>query len=195
MPRLPGRAVLAAGAASVLLVAALGVRALEPSAPDAPPRNENDAAVLTPEIAIRNWPQRPRLAARAMIEKYGAPDVFDQESMTWAGNRPWDETVVRRAAPAGESIQQSVHYPVTLAKLAQVRSLGGRIEYDPSNGELSSSSDVEGLNFLALNLADEVVSGKRSLPRARALYRRTRELTESGKSSPYTTGLLFSPRE
>jgi len=195
MPRQPGRGALVLGTASALLVAALGVRALEPSAPDAPVKNETDAAVLTPEIAIRNWPERPRLAARAMLEKYGKPDVFDQDSLTWTGNRPWDETVVRRGASLGESIQQSVHYPVPLAKLAQVRRVGGRIEYDSSNGELSSTSDIEGLNFLAMNLADEVAAGKRSPEEAHAFYRRTLELTENGKSSPYTSTLLFTPHE
>lgn len=195
MARHPGRGALALGAVSLLLVAALGVRALEPSAPDAPVRNETDAAVLTPEIAIRNWPERPRLAARAMLEKYGKPDTFDQEAMVWAGNRPWDETVVRRAASNDECIQQSIHYPVSLAKLAEVHKLEGRIGYDSSRGELWSAADTEGLNFLALNLADEVVSGKRTADQARAFYRRTRELTENGKSSPYTQALLFRPHE
>ena len=194
MPRIPGRGALVLGAASALLVAALGVRALEPSAPDAPVRNETEDAVRTPQDLIRNWPERPRLAARALIEKYGAPEIAGEDALSWVGNAPWDNTTVRRSADLGESIQQSVHYPVTLAELSRVRGLGARIEYDSSSGELSSTSDSEGLNFLALNLADEVASGKRSPGEARSFYRRTRELAQAGKSSPYTSGFLFQRR-
>jgi hypothetical protein len=193
MPTHPGHGALAF-AAGFLLVAALGARALEPAAPDAPVRNETDQSVRTAETIIRDWPERPRLAARALIEKYGAPDIAGDDSLSWVGNRPWDDTVVRRTAPAGESLQQSIHYPVSLPKLAALRGLGGRIEYDSSSGELSSYSDSEALNFLALNLADEVVAGKRSPEQARESYGRTRELAEAGKSSPYTSGFLFTRR-
>lgn len=193
MSRHPGPGVVAFAAAS-LLVAALGAWAVVPGPPQTPVRNETGEAVLTPENIIRNWPERPRLAARAMIEKYGAPEIANADALSWVGNDPWDDTVVRRSADIGESIQQSIHYPVTLPKLAAVRGIGGRIEYDSSSQQLSSTADVEGLNFLALNLADEVVSGKRTAEQARELYRRTRELTAAGKSSPYTSTLLFTRR-
>lgn len=189
----PARVALAI-APALMLAAALGALAIEPSAPSAPVRNMNDEAVRTPQTIVRNWPERPRLAALALIEKYGAPQIAGTDALSWVGNAPWDDTTVRRAADLGGSIQQSVHYPVTLPKLAEVRNIGGRIEYDSSSQQLSSTADTEGLNFLALNLADEVLSGKRTAGQARELYRRTSELTAAGKSSPYTSTLLFTPR-
>jgi hypothetical protein len=193
MSRHPARVALAA-APALMLAAALGALAIEPGAPSAPVRNETDEAVRTPQTIVRSWPERPRLAALAMIEKYGAPQIADADSLSWVGNGPWDDTVVRRGAGPGGSIQQSVHYPVSLTKLAAVRNIGGRIDYDPSSGELSSTADAEGLNILALNLADEVVSGKRSAEQAREAYRRTSELAAAGKSSRYTSSLLFPRR-
>lgn len=193
MSRHPARAALAA-APALMLVAALGALAIEPGAPSAPVRNETDEAVRTPRTIVRNWPERPRLAALALIEKYGAPQIASTDALSWVGNAPWDDTTVRRGADLGGSIQQSVHYPVSLPKLAEINKIGGRIEYDSSSQQLSSTADAEGLNFLALNLADEVLSGKRTSAQASELYRRTRELTAAGKSSPYTSALLFTPR-
>ena len=193
MSRHPGRSLLAF-AVPALLVAALGALAIEPGPSDSPVLNENDEAVRTPKNIVRNWPERPRLAALAMIEKYGPPQIVDNDALSWVSNGPWDDTVVRRSADLGGSIQQSIHYPVTLPKLAVVKNIGGRIEYDSSSQQLSSTADVEGLNFLALNLADQVVSGKSSAGQAHDAYRRTRELTAAGKSSPLTSALLFTTR-
>jgi hypothetical protein len=190
----PRRGVLAFTAASALLIGAYAARAVETEAPDNPVRNETDETVRTPESIVRDWPERARLAAGALIEKYGAPQIADADSLSWVGNRPWDGTVVRRGAPAGQSIQQSIHYPVSLAKLAALGDLGGRVEFDSSSGELSSYADEESLNFLALNLADEVVTGKSTPDRARERYRRILDLTKTGKSSSYTAGFLFTPR-
>jgi hypothetical protein len=187
-----GRVIAGFAGVLVALVATLGVEAEMPQPAEPEVRNETDAVVQTPETAIRDWPERPRLAARALIEAYGEPDIFDKNSVSWVGNRPWDETVVRRLAPAGETVAQSIRYPVSLEQLAALRSLGGRLEFDASSGELTSYADAEGLNFLALNLADEIVARKRGPDQARALYRKTRELAEAGKSSPYTSGFLFT---
>ncbi|MDE2291140.1 MAG: hypothetical protein KGL53_03565 [Elusimicrobia bacterium] len=161
-------------------------------------RNETPAAAKNPETLIQNWPERSRLAARALLEKYGRPDIFDENRLAWEGNRPWDETVVRRAAPADvpaltsrDVLEQSISYRVPPGKAAALKSFDGRLVVDRENAVLTSYSASEGLNYLALNLADEIVEGKRSPEEARAFYRRTAELAEAGKSSPYMNGFLF----
>ena len=47
------------------------------------------------------------------------------------------------------------------------------------------------MNFLALNLADEIATGKRSVEEARDFYARVETLSRAGKSSAYTENLLF----
>jgi hypothetical protein len=51
------------------------------------------------------------------------------------------------------------------------------------------SSDL--VNFLALNIADEIIRGRRDVRGAIAFYRRTLDLAAAGKTSPYMTRLLF----
>lgn len=165
-----------------------------------PVRNETAVAAENPETIVGNWPPRSRALARFLLLKYGKPDIYDRDLLLWDEDGPWEEIRVLRAAPAGvpggnpgEILKQTIFYEVPAAKLDALRRFDGHLEYDPETGLLSSFAEDERLNDLALNLAHDVVAGRRTPDEARAFYLRTRKLAESGKSSPYLDGLLFRP--
>lgn len=60
-----------------------------------------------------------------------------------------------------------------------------------TNGELSARCDKEGANFLALNLADEVITGKRSPKSARAEYAKQIMAMMAGQPAPLTEKLML----
>jgi hypothetical protein len=157
---------------------------------------QDAAAVQTPESSIRNWPERPRAAARALIAKYGEPTRFSDDDLVWFDNGPWRKTVVYRDAPQGflhakNILEQSISYDVPPGKLAKLKSFDGGLSFDKKSGELTSRAETETLNFLVLNLADEIVTDKRSPDESRDFYRKTLRLSESGKTSAYMGGFLF----
>jgi hypothetical protein len=76
-------------------------------------------------------------------------------------------------------------------KRAALRRFDARVAFDPETGELSAQSESERFNYLALNLADEIVNGKRTADQAKDFYLKTSRLAASGKSSPYMDGFLF----
>ena len=156
------------------------------------------AAVKTPESVIERWPGRPRSEARVLIAKYGEPANFDDDNLIWYKNGPWQKTVVYRKAPQGvmgfhakDILEQTIAYRVPDDKIAELKRFDGRIRFDKANGQLSSVSESENLNYLALNLVDEIVTDKRNADEARDFYRKTTKLTESGKTSAYLDGFLF----
>lgn len=184
----------------LLALCAFGASAEIPGPDEPPVRNETTAAVQTPETVVQQWPERSRGAALALIEKYGEPDLFDEDSLTWDENGPWDETVVYREAPLvsieddGRNIlKQSIDYDADVPekKIAALGRFDARVEFDPETGELSAQSEGENLNYLALNLADEIVSGKRTADQAKDFYLKTTRLAAAGKMSPYMEGFLF----
>ncbi len=59
------------------------------------------------------------------------------------------------------------------------------------NEQLSARTDNEETNYLSLNLADEVVSGRLNAVEASEIYDKTLELLFAGKSSSFTTKLHF----
>jgi hypothetical protein len=175
----------------------LGPCAARAPAKEAPPYDAAySAAVPTPESAIRNWPERPRAVAGALIAEYGEPSRFSDNELVWLQNGPWHMTVVHRDAPESflrpkNILEQSIRYDVPAGKISALNKFDAALRFDNGSGELVSQGESESLNLLAVNLAQEIVAGKRTPAEARDFYRKTVRLSESGKSSPYMTGFLF----
>jgi hypothetical protein len=164
---------------------------------------EESRSTQTPETILLSWPAPSRTAARALIEKYGPPDAYDTHELVWHRNGPWDRTMIFDHATwssradknkDGDFLMQTVGYAVPPEKRQELRRFDPGLAFNPETGELSSKSASEGANFLALNLADEIVRGRRTVAEARRFYRYARDLQLSGKSSPYNDGLMFRVR-
>lgn len=167
-----------------------------------PPPTEGTAASQTPETVILKWPEGARATARMMISEYGEPTRFSEGALVWFGNGPWQKTVVYRSAwphflgkRDKDYLEQSVAYQVPTEKIDDLKRFDRRLEVNERHGLLSARSESEATNFLALNLADEIVAEKRNADDARDFYRKTETLAKTGKSSAYMAGLLFSSRE
>jgi hypothetical protein len=91
-------------------------------------------------------------------------------------------------------LEQTVGYQVPNDKVNALKRFDKRLDVNQTAGELSSRSESESMNILALNLADEIVNDRRSVEEARDFYRETERLSRSGKSSRYIDGLLFDVR-
>lgn len=156
------------------------------------------APVPSAEKAINGWPERAKLAARATIEAYGQPDEAGADALVWRNNGPWKRTVVyRRAWPRAQSgedknyLENTVAYRLRASRAEDAVRFDSKVDADPKFKELSSRSESEAMNFLTLNLAHEVVVGRRSPEDARRFGARIARLAASGKSSPYLEKLLF----
>jgi hypothetical protein len=163
-----------------------------------PMETQSSHSAQTPERAMKDWPESARGIARVMIEKYGEPDRISDDALVWYNNGPWQKTVVYREAwPHSvtmrdkDFLEQTIGYQVPHDKVNALWRFDKRLNINQSAGELSSRSESESLNFLALNLADEIVNDYRSVEDARDFYTKTERLAMSGKSSEYLDGFLF----
>jgi hypothetical protein len=111
----------------------------------------------------------------------------------------WKRTVVYRnawphfiAIRDKDYLEQTIGYQVPGDKIEALESFDKRIRVDKGDGELSARSESEASNYLAINLAEEIITEKRTVEDARDFYRKTEELSKSGKSSPYLEGFIFS---
>jgi hypothetical protein len=148
--------------------------------------------------AIAGWPGPPHRVANFIMDKYGLPDQIFADKMVWNDNGPWQQTIVYRtgARAAGlhdyqDVIRQSIGYDVTRSKAAQLAKMDMGFAVDRRHGELSVASDSEENNFLAINLAIEVVLGRKTPKEAQGFYTRIIALAAEGKSSPYMERFLF----
>jgi len=184
---------------TVAVIAAVAILALvSDQGSRAPvPRTAVSSAPAAEDLLSR-WPEKPRALARLLVEKYGAPDQVLASQVSWNGRGPWKRIVVfRDPDPAGRSdhLLESVAYGAVPMDhhWKDLAAFGLGASYDPAARELTARTDSQETNYLALNLADEVLRGRRSARDARDFYDAAANLSSAGKSSPYMQGLLFVP--
>lgn len=151
------------------------------------------------EAAIKDWPKEVQSQARMLIERYGQPATATATELVWNDNGPWRKTTLRREgftqATMGKDrdhLEQVISYQVPKGKVAEIKRFDKRIEVNEAANELISRADSESMNYLALNLADDIVKGQRSVQGARVFYQKVKMLERSGKSSPYLDGFIFT---
>jgi hypothetical protein len=144
--------------------------------------------------AISDWPEQVRDLAELVIQEYGPPDAVEPARLSWQARGPWRAIVVLRDSP-GAVLEESVAYEVPVRRWRALGAFDRGVDYDPVKRRLIARTDREETNFLALNLADEIVRGRRTPAEAREFYDTVYSLSLAGKSSPYMERLLFRPQD
>jgi 3-oxoacyl-[acyl-carrier-protein] synthase III len=89
-------------------------------------------------------------------------------------------------------MQQWISYKVPTDKLNELAMYDGSVVVERTTGMISARCDKEGANFLALNLAHDIATGKRSVEDAREMYGKEVMKMKAGQMTEYTKGLMFS---
>jgi hypothetical protein len=139
-----------------------------------PPMSLDQAAV---ERMIVGWKRKPQEVARKTMATYGLPHEATSMRLIWHNNGPWKRTeLVNEEIPHNfpkphtDMLLQAIDYPLPLEKYDQLAEYDGSVIAERTKGELAARCDMEEANFLALNLAHEIVTGARSVPKARQFY-------------------------
>jgi hypothetical protein len=183
-------------------LAALGLSACTPrSVETVSPGQVTTTRVVsrTASDVLASWPEKQQETANMLIGKYGQPTVIGDRMIAWFNTGPFVQTVLMRDGQPHnfpmahvDYLTQTIKHTVPANKLAELYQYDGSVWFHRTRGELSAQCDVEAMNFLALNLAHDIITGKRSVNDARAFYARTAMAFKQGdRSSPYVTGLIF----
>lgn len=149
---------------------------------------------------IKDWPDVSKEAANAMTEKYGQPDEATPTMLVWHENGPWLRTIVYKEAvdhdfpmPHKDVLEQFVSYDVPPDKFDELAQYDGSVIAERTKGELSARCDKEVANYLAINLADDIVKGEKSVEEAREFYAKTIKEVLQGQEPEYVASLRFDP--
>lgn len=150
--------------------------------------------------SLEGWPAASREAIADMTAKYGRPNEMTPTMAVWHNNGPWKRTIVYRTeVPHSfpmqhpDVMQQFVDYRVPTDRYDDLAMYDGSVVVERTNGEMSARCDKEGANFLALNLAQEIATGRRTAEDARRMYAEQIMAMKAGRPAPYTERLLFTP--
>jgi hypothetical protein len=173
--------------------------------PPSPPANAQQQTPSTESLAwvqkhIAAWPEKTRQLAARLVTKYGPPADVAARQITWYGNGPWKRTALYRdevqhnfASSHKDVLEQTINYKVPTDKLAALADFNGSVVVNRTRGELSSISDGEDTNFLALNVADDVIKGERDPDQARTYYAQIIRARMIREPEAYLQGLKFKP--
>ncbi len=147
---------------------------------------------------IANWPANPKKVAQEVMKKYGEPNESTPTMLVWHNNGPWKRTIIHvKEAPHKfpkthtDMLQQFIDYRVPPAKFDEVAMYDGSVVAERTVGELSARCDKEEMNFLALNLANDVAMGKKTVQQARDYYTKAVMNFMKGKMDPYVQKFQF----
>jgi hypothetical protein len=152
------------------------------------------------EHILAGWKDEPRQTAIQVLAKYGLPDEATPERLVWHNNGPWKVTMLVNEEiphyfpkPHHDFLYQAIYYHVPLDMFDDLAFYDGSVIVERTKGTIAARCDKEENNFLALNLADEIIRGKRSVDSAREFYAET---IIQMQHQEYTKGFLFSvPQE
>lgn len=153
----------------------------------------------TVDDLIRDWPEMSRKAANSMRDKYGEPDEVTASMLIWHDNGPWKRTIVYNTVvnhdfpkPHQDVLEQVIDYSVPADKFDDLARFDGSVVAKRTSAELSARCHKESMNMLALNLADDIVKGERSVEEARQKYAETVLAVGNGETPELVRDLQFN---
>jgi hypothetical protein len=147
-------------------------------------------------------PDWENVSLNMMIDKYGSPDIVESNRVVWEKKGPWKRMVVwddmgvglghgQMRKPTDGNLEEVLEYLVPENKRRAVEDFSERLKVSEDGALISARSFSEERNFLALNLADEIIRGVKTPEEAKAFDAATLQLADAGKPSPYMKRLLF----
>lgn len=155
--------------------------------------------VMMPDI--KSWPEASRMAAEDMMSKYGQPEAYGEEILGWMNEGIWktihvskEETKHSFPIEHTDMLEQCISYKVPEDKMDDLGKFDGSITFDRTQGLMCARCDMEVNNFLALNLANDIVTGKMTVEEARKRYADIIKEKMNGGDPKYMKELAFSPQ-
>ncbi len=160
----------------------------------------NDKKMEMMMTDLKSWPEASQMAAMDMMTKYGKPNESTEHMLVWYNNGPWKRTIIydvetKHIFPVFHTdvMEQWIVCYVPEDKFDELAMYDGSVTVRRTDGEISAKCDKEGANFLAINLANDVITNKKSVEEARAFYAKTiKEFALENKTSEYMKGLQFT---
>ncbi|MFQ5739335.1 MAG: hypothetical protein ACE5JX_10010 [Acidobacteriota bacterium] len=147
---------------------------------------------------IAAWPETAKGAAKEMAGKYGTPDRVGGDLLVWQNKGPYVWIRVHGVeVPHNFPVQHkdvldiAIPYKVPVSKYTELAEFDGSATVMRTKGLLVASCFKEGLDIAILNLAHDVVTGKKTSVRARRAFAQIAMGLMKGEKNSYAAALQF----
>lgn len=115
------------------------------------------------------WPEQNKELMNKLISKYGLPNESTSNSLVWMNNGPWKRTELTNQS-GNSMLKQTANLDIPSEKVSDLALFNKSITVNQNENEISAASDQEELNFLSLNLANDIVNDRLGPFEARKRY-------------------------
>jgi hypothetical protein len=147
---------------------------------------------------IASWPETAKSTAKEIAQKYGAPDMVGSDLLVWQNKGPYVWIQVRSRevehnfpVPHKDVLLVAIPYKVPGTMYNKLAEFDGSATAMRTDGLLAAACFKEGLDILILNLANDVVTGKKTPAQARMAFGQVAMGFMKGEKNPYTEALQF----
>ncbi len=138
---------------------------------------------------LERWPAESKEAAELVVKKWGEPDEMTESMLIWHHKGPWKKIIAYREftrhnfpIPHIDAVESFIDYKVPVNKFCDLAEFDGSVIAERTVGEMSARCHDEEANSLALNLADDIIQGKKTVEEARNYY--AKEFLDYRKKEP-----------
>lgn len=164
-----------------------------------PAINQNGTGAVPYSDGTEDWPKASKMAVQEITGKYGKPEGITPEELIWWNKGIWkkiciNKVEVKHSFPIEHTdmMQTSIMYKVPEDKMDDLGKFDGSVTFDRTQGTMSARCDMEANNFLALNLANDIVVGKKTVEEARTAFGDIVKEKMNGGNPVYMQKLTFS---
>ena len=148
---------------------------------------------------VSNWPEAGRMAVDEITKKYGPADYFNEDELNWMNKGVWKKICISKMESKHsfpiehtDNMTTTISYKVPVDKMDDLGRFDGSVTFDRTQGLLSARCDKEANNFLALNLANDIVKGKKTVEQARKAFADIVKSKMNGANPIYMQKLTFA---
>lgn len=180
---------------SLILIAGLGKLSAQENKV-----SKDKKVMMMPDL--NNWPEASRMAVKEITDKYGKPDGITKDELIWMKKGVWkkisiDKKETKHSFPIEHTdmMQTTISYKVPMEIMDELGKFDGSVTFDRTQGTMSARCDKEANNFLALNLANDIITGKKSVEEARKAFGDIVKEKMNGGNPLYMQKLTFAVQE
>ena len=138
---------------------------------------ENNLVLTSSLTGMDDWPETSKMAVKEITDKYGKPDATNAEEQVWMNKGVWKKICINKKESKHsfpiehtDMMSSTIMYKVPVDKMDELGKFDGSVTFDRTQGTMSARCDQEANNFLALNLAHDIITDKKSVEEARTAY-------------------------
>lgn len=152
------------------------------------------------EHILLHWPKKSHRLAETLMHSYGLPHEATPSMLMWYYNSPWKRTVLHRDGARHniphrhiDLLEQTIDAKVTAEMCAELAKFDGSIVVDRTRGEMTAFCQDEHANTFILNLAHDIILGRKDAAQARQVLLESDDLIHHAWPNPYRDTLQFDP--